>query len=156
MTDWAASPSAPDRSAAHESRRRARTAVFFAFAALVVLGPSVPQVLDIHLRLFRPWTMFSGVGVGILKGEFRAVTRDGAVTRYAPLQLLGRDRYPVMRSIHFPLRVMQDSDLRKFAAEFCARSDASLSFDGFVGTRQGWRALRADDICRWPLHDKAR
>jgi hypothetical protein len=152
MSNQAPTDAIPARSAA-AMRRTVRAGAFAAFAALIWLGPFASQILQIKHPLLRPWTMFSGVGVGILKGEFLALADDGAVTRLTPLQVLGRDRYPVTRSTEFPLRIGKIEDLRSFAARFCETRSARLSFDGRVGGYQGWQALQADDICARPGHE---
>jgi hypothetical protein len=153
MTDSTATSLAPLRGVAWDFRRWARTIVFVLFAAHIWFGPYAVQILEIRNPLFRPWTMFSGIGVGILKGEFHAVGRNGSVRTLTPLQMLGLDRYPVMRSTQFPMRVIEPGDLRKFTASYCELHDPKLSFTGFVGTRTGWRALSAADICAWPPDD---
>jgi hypothetical protein len=115
-----------------------------------VLGPFMAQVLGVRNGLVRPWTMFAAVGVGILSGEFQAVGHDGRVTRLSPLQVFGADRYPVMLSTQFSLRVEKPDDLRKFAEAYCATHRVKLSYAGHVGSRQGWQELYVQDICERP------
>ena len=135
------------------AERRLRTglrrAAFCALALFIALGPMFPQVFGVRSPAFRPWTMFSGVGVGILKGNFRIEEPQGQVRELAPLELLGLERYPRIRHFHFEHRVRDADDLRKFAAGFCAGLEpgARLSFDGHVGTRNGWRPLAGEDLC---------
>lgn len=147
MTDHAATRALPTWRLNWDFRRFSRTAVFFLFAALILLGPFAAQVLHVRHVLARPWVMFAGVGVGILNGEFQAVAPDGSAMTLKPLQLLGAERYPVTRSTEFPLRIVKDGDLRKFAERFCANNNVKLSYSGFVGSREGWRVLNADNLC---------
>jgi hypothetical protein len=144
MTDQTATEAAPD---VRDVRYFARVAIFFAFAALILLGPFAAQVLGSKSRLFRPWTMFSAVGVGIPKGEFIGTAPDGSVRRLTPLQVLGIDRYPVMLSFEYQTSAKGDGGLRKFASDYCAKHGGKLSFRGYIGSRQGWHAADADDLC---------
>lgn len=153
MTDEIAAQVGVASRPAPNLRRAARAAAFLAFAAFIVFGPFAAQVLHVRHAFARPWTMFSEIGVGILDGEFSATARDGSVAALTPLQVLSAERYPLIRSIHFPLRVVEDGDLRKFADRYCAEHDVRLAFSGRVGTRQGWRDLKAGDICAWPSYE---
>ena len=131
------------------SRVGLRRGGFCARAPFIPLGPIFPQAFAVHSPLFRPWTMFSGVGVGILKGSFRVEDGQGPAREMTPLELLGLERYPRIRQYHFEERVRDPEDLRKFVAEYCdgLAPGARLSFAGHVGTREGWRALKGDDLC---------
>lgn len=144
MTDQAATEAARD---IRDVRYFARAAIFFAFAALILLGPLAVQVFGSKSRLFRQWTMFSAVGVGIPKGEFIAAAADGSVRRLTPLQVLGIDRYPVMLSFEYQTSANGDGGLRKFASDYCVKHGGKLSFRGHIGSRQGWQAAAEDDLC---------
>lgn len=133
------------------STRRApavRLLAFCAIAAFVLLAPMFPHVFNIHGKLLRPWMMYSDVGVGLLKGDFR-IEQAGATRTVAPLELMGLERYPRLRHYRFEQRVLHDGDLGRIAATYCATlpAGARLSFGGAVGTRNGWRPLKADDLC---------
>lgn len=106
-------------------------------------------MLSIHSVLFRPWIMYSEVGVGILKGRFIVTVPGGERSEMTPLGLLGLQSYPVQRHYEFDRRVFAALDLKRFAAELCLTlpEGVTLSFDGSVGTRAGWKPLAADDIC---------
>lgn len=147
MTDQSATFIASALSRAWDVARCLRTAAFALFALLVLFGPFGPQILQISYPLLRPWTMFSAVGVGILKGEFIATGRDGVERRLTPLQVLGLDHYPVGLSFEHPMVVESPDDVRKIAQGFCADNDVDLAFRGFVGGRQGWQTLEADALC---------
>ena len=127
--------------------RVARSVVFAGLAALVLFGPGLKQVLEIRSPLLRPWTMFSGIGVGVLKGEFEVTDASGATTRLRPLEVLQLDRYPVHRSIHFDRLVREPAHLRAFGERLCTDPAVRVAFHGHTGSRQGWQALDVDDIC---------
>ncbi len=127
--------------------RAARTAVFAILAGVILLGPGARQLLDMRTPIFRQWTMFSGVGVGILKGSFEVTDAAGASTRMSPLEVLELQRYPVQRSFLYDRLVAEPEDLRLFADRLCADGTARVAFHGQTGTRSGWRALDVDDVC---------
>jgi hypothetical protein len=126
-----------------------RAICFVGLAGFILLGPALPQVLGMHMMLVRPWIMYSGVGVGVLKGEFRLIAPGSQPRSLTPLQLLGRQSYPVQFHYEFDRRVFSAGDLGNFAAELCTTlaGGAVLSFDGSVGTRAGWQPLVVDDVC---------
>jgi hypothetical protein len=134
----------------------ARTVVFAFLASLIVLGPFAAQILEMRSPLLRPWTMFSGVGVGILKGVFTHERADGSRADMTPLQVRGLDRYPVIRGTQFQYLVSDDRDLRRFAGDYCDQVGGALAFNGWVGTRTGWRSLEAQNICDGPLDREER
>lgn len=93
--------------------------------------------------------MFSGVGVGILDGTFTVVEQDGIIRRLTPLEAAHLDAYPVIIPYNFEGLVTEAADLARLAQPLCDETaeTGAVSYDGFVGTREGWRPLRADDIC---------
>lgn len=117
---------------------------------LIVLGPAVGQVFGLHKMLLREWIMFSGSGVGVLKGSFTLRHPGGTVTSLTPLDVLGLTRYPSDPPDVFGKLVFSESDLRSYGARLCDSHAGTLSFHGSVGTRQGWRPLAAEDICARP------
>lgn len=126
-----------------------RAVMFAVLAAYILLGPWLVQIRGVQHPLLRPWTMYSGVGVGMLDGAFVVEGRaDGPIT-HTPLEVLGLERYPIVAFYAFPDRVLADEDLPRVAARFCARlgQGETLAFAGRVGTRQGWRAIAMDDLC---------
>ena len=127
--------------------RFARTAAVVVIGAYIVLSPLAKQILGVNTVLLRQWAMFSGVGVGILKGSFEV--RGPEPRSLTPLELLGFDRYPLILHYQFPDRVFRDEDLPRVAARFCAtlQPGETVSFDGWVGTRHGWRRLELHDVC---------
>lgn len=127
---------------------------FVACASLFIMfGPAAGQVFGRHSVFLREWVMFSGGGVGVLKGTFTLRRTDGAVVHMTPLDVLGLKRYPSTPPDEFDHLIVEDHDLRNFASRVCDHSTepAHLSFHGAVGTRQGWQPLDVEDVCALPL-----
>jgi hypothetical protein len=131
---------------------RLRAGGFAVLAAWILFSPALAQLFDVKAPIIRPWIMFKDVGVGVLKGRFILQNADGSEAVLTPLQVLGRDRYPVERQPYrFDRRVLRDADLSAFAAEFCAaREGADLRFEGKVGAGASWRPLAAGNLCAEP------
>ncbi len=129
-----------------------RRVAFVAVAAFLLLGPAPGQLFGAHSFFLREWIMFAGVGVGIPKGVFTLHTADGAALPLTPTQVVGVTAYPQIRHYLFDKRVFEDADIKLFAGRVCdqAQEGERLSFEGFIGTRLGWRAVSVDDICALP------
>ena len=108
------------RSGAGRLRLRLRGVAFAVVALFILLAPAAFQVFGVNHLLLRPWIMYSGAGIGLLKGEFRIAAPGKPVVVRTPLQLLGRERYPFQRHYEFDRRVFEPGDLKRFAAEACA------------------------------------
>jgi hypothetical protein len=141
---------APTDAPAHTQRLAptSRRVAFAAIAAFILLGPAPGQLFGAHSMLLREWQMFAGAGVGLVKGHFTLHRADGAVTM-SPLEVAALPSYlalPINRRIYEP------SDLKTFAERICndARETARLSFEGSIGTFNGWRALTVHDVCNDP------
>lgn len=141
---------APAQAADHEARGAAPRRLGFALlAAFVLLSPAPGQLFGAHTPLLREWVMFSGVGVGIPRGEFVVTGAGGEIARLSPLEALGIEAYPQIRHYSFDLRILADADFARFAQRLCAeaQADGRIRFEGFVGTRAGWREARIEDVC---------
>jgi hypothetical protein len=142
-------PERTDGTAGTDQSAPARRRVAFAVIAMfILLGPAPGQLFGMHSVLLREWLMFSGAGLGLLKGNFTLHGADGDVTM-SPLEVAALPSYlalPVER------RVFKPTDLKSFAARVCdnGRQTARLSYDGSVGTFNGWRMLTARDVCNDP------
>lgn len=122
---------------------------YLALAAFILIGPGLGQVAGLKSPAIRTWKMYSGVGVGVLRGVF-VVTRDGAeIARETPLQVLGLARYPGGEHYDFAARVLAPGDLERLAAPRCAALGPGevLAYRGEVGGLDGWEPLAADDLC---------
>ena len=145
----------PAGSAARQSPRAVawRRAAFGILATFILLGPAPGQLFGLHSMLLREWVMFSGAGVGLLKGRFTLHRADGTVT-LTPLEAAGLSSYlelPIAR------RPYQAADLKTFAARICgdARPAERVSFEGSIGTFSGWSPLNVADVCNAPAQVQA-
>jgi hypothetical protein len=129
-----------------------RRIAFLAVAALLLLGPAPGQIFGAHSPFLREWIMFAGVGIGIPKGVFTLHAADGAALPLTPPEVAGVTSYPQIRHYLFDKRVFEDIDIKRFAGRICdqAVEGERLSFDGFIGSRLGWRPVSVDDICALP------
>ena len=66
-----------------------RRIVFLGLASFIVISPFFPQVLKVGSPWIRPWTMYAGVGSGLLKGDFTLQFENGRVETLSPLEALG-------------------------------------------------------------------
>jgi hypothetical protein len=125
-----------------------RRVAFAAIAVFILLGPAPGQLFGAHSMLLREWIMFSGAGVGLLKGSF-TLHRIDAVVTMSPLEVLALPSY---LALPIDRRVYEPADLKTFAGRICndTRETERLSFEGSVGTFSGWRTLTAEDICNAP------
>ncbi len=130
-------------------RHAARRVAFCVIAVLILLLPMLPQVFDLRSPLLRGWRMYSDVGVGVLKGGFQLEQPGGTPREISPLGIMGLQTYPRIYHYHFEQRVRNPEDLRSMTSSFCRELGpaARLSFEGAVGTRQGWRKLSVPDLC---------
>lgn len=143
-----AGPRAPVRW--RDLRALGRKAVFVVLAGFILLSPAPGQLFDQPSPWLREWVMYSGVGTGIPAGDFHILDEAGAVVEtLTPLQAAGLSRYPNMSHYLFEGWMQSPDDLWRFAAAACAGLDPGrrLSFDGRVGTRQGWQEVQRGDIC---------
>ncbi len=135
---------------------QARRIGFGLIALFILLAPAAGQVFGVHHLLLREWVMYSDVGVGIPKGEFRIWRDDIAVAQLTPLEALELEAYPPIIHYTFAQRILSDEDFPRFAARLCAALDAygvdRVSFEGMVGTRLGWRPASHDDLCTTTAH----
>jgi hypothetical protein len=131
-----------------------RRAAFGFLATFIILGPAPGQLLGLHSIALREWRMFSGAGVGLLRGTFTLHRADGAVT-LSPLEVAGVPRY-----LDLPLsrRIFQLNDLRQFANRICNDKSETgrLSFEGSLGVSSGWAPLSVHDVCHETLSPAAR
>ncbi|MGF1551606.1 MAG: hypothetical protein ACFBWO_03775 [Paracoccaceae bacterium] len=136
---------------------RSRTVGFVAVAGFVLLSPAVYQLFGYHTIWLRPWVMYSGVGVGVLDGEFVVRTDGEATRRLTPLEAFGLDRYPLSYYYRFEQRVDGPETIGELAAPTCKQLSPgeALSFEGAVGTRRGWAPLAVRDVCAETRHGTA-
>lgn len=132
-------------------RKRVRIGAVLSLSLFITLGPAMGQLLGHHSVFFREWIMFAGAGIGVVKGSFTLHRADGVLVRMTPLEVLGPRHTPGEPPYDFGKRVFEDRDLRSFADRVCGPTGiVQLSFQGWVGTRRGWRAMDVADVCALP------
>lgn len=130
-------------------RGQGKRIAFFAIAAFILLSPALPQLFGVQAKIFRPWVMYSAVGVGLLKGEFTVEHPDGTTATFVPREVFGYNRYPLEMTFHQRHIVLKPEHLDRAAAPFCETmpEGATLSYDGLVATFNGWEPLSRDSLC---------
>ena len=123
--------------------------MFGGLATFILLAPAMPQVFGHGNPIFRPWKMYSVVGLGLLRGEF-TITRDGSDEVLTPNEFLDLPRYKLAMRLTQPYLVFGEADLKARIEEYCARYrvDASISFKGEVALVRGWKALSLTMGCK--------
>lgn len=137
-----------------QGRSLAHAGLVIGLSLFIMFGPAAGQIFGRHHGFLREWIMFSGSGIGVLKGRFTLHSAGGSDQTMTPLALMRLTTYPDAPPDEFGRLVFHAGDLRKVAAQVCnGRAAVSrLSFAGWVGTRQGWRSLAVDDVCALPEH----
>ena len=135
---------------ARVSQDQVRKTVFGLLAGYILLSPYFPQVLNTGAPVIRQWTMYSGVGQGVLKGEFLLTYADGTEVTKTPLEVQGLTRYPNTFHYEYDRLVLGKDQLKAFVKETCTteRNLVDMSFVGQVGTASGWLAIDVDHLCK--------
>ena len=126
-----------------------RRFMFGGLATFILLAPAMPQVFGYGNPIFRPWKMYSIVGMGLLRGEF-TINRNGSDEVLTPSEFLNLLRYKLAMRLTQPYLVFGENDLRARIEEYCARNrvDASISFKGEVALVREWKALSLAMRCK--------
>lgn len=127
---------------------RLRRVAFGGLAAFILWAPAIQQVFHIYSPLFRPWVMYSGVGLGLLRGDVEITRTDGS-ERLSPEAFLNVRFYPSTMSIRDRHVVLDEGALVARIKAYCrANPDAiAVSFEGEVSGLQGWRPISAAEAC---------
>lgn len=135
-------------SAAQSNSPPLRRVVFGVLAAFILLAPAMQQVFHIYSPIFRPWVMYSGVGLGLLRGDFEITRADGQ-ERLSPETFLNVRFYPSTMSIKDRHVVLDETALVARIGAYCeANPDVvSIAFDGEVSGLKGWRPISAAKAC---------
>jgi len=122
------------------SARRLRLSVFLAILAFMVGGPLAEQVFGLRSVVLRSWTMFSGMGLGVIDASFAIRQADGA---FVPL-----DRFATLdASPDGKLKRIESRDeLASVIKRLCmaAGQGADIRASARQATRDGWRIVWTD------------
>lgn len=120
--------------------RHVRLVLFLAIAAFMLAGPVIEQALGTRTVFWRSWTMFSGIGLGLIETSFTTRAPDGTSR---PL-----DRFAVLGvPLGGKLKRIEDADeLTSIIERLCAvlGSGADLRVVARLATRGGWRIIRTE------------
>lgn len=130
--------------------RRLRIALFLGLAVFMLAGPVYRQLLDGGYPLFRQWTMFSQVAIGLADVRFSERGPDGRLRPLDHYRALG---YVGVRDAPLHLRrIVGLEGVRAVAAAVCGRlgTGADLRARVRIAQREGWRTewMEADgNLC---------
>jgi hypothetical protein len=120
---------------------RLRLALFVAIAACMIAGPVIEQVFGNRSPLLRSWTMFSGIGIGLIDISFATRSPDGTLV---PL-----DRFETLRVPRDgKLRRIEDlNELASIVVDLCTALGlgADLRVKGRQAQRHGWQVFITDE-----------
>lgn len=131
-----------------------RKSLFVALGAFILVSPVFPQVFKVGQPWIRQWTMYSGVGTGLMKGDFLVQYETGETKSIKPLEMLGLERYPNTFHYEFDRRVWSVQDIERMARSYCDghQGVVSLSYSGRVGVPEGWANLKTENLCQAEDH----
>ena len=119
---------------------RLRLVLYMAIAAFMVTGPVIEQGFGARTAFWRSWTMFSGIGLGVIDASFAIRQPDGSLV---PL-----DRFAMLGASHDgKLKRIEDRDeLASIIMRLCeaAGQGADIRVSARQGTRDGWRIVHTD------------
>lgn len=128
-----------------------RTAAMTLIGSYFLLSPVLPQVFDTGRPWVRQWTMFGGVGVGLLKGDFFFKPTEGEIRRLSVLDVHGLKRYPVTAQFYrYDGLIFEDADFLRLAAKYCAansEAQGEILFKGRLGHGKAWRTVEYRSAC---------
>ena len=121
-----------------------RFVVFVLITAFMVVGPIYRQVFDGKNRIFRSWTMFSGIGTGIVDAHFTYVEDDGSEVLLDRYEILGLSRNKKnnnpknSRSIR-----MNHGGALQVAERICGKMEEGsvIKIYARVATKRGWATI---------------
>ena len=119
-----------------------RGTVFFALAAIIVLGPFYRQVLGGDSEWFRAWRMFRGNSIGIcdVRYERRTDQGDEPIDRFA---VLG---YDVWAEAPREIRSIRENKLDDVTRRICkALPGADVRVTARCAQQSGWKTKRSPD-----------
>ena len=106
----------------------------------MVGSPAAEQVFRLRTTLLRSWTMFGGIGLGVIDASFAIRQPDGTLVPLDRFEMLGTPRDGKLK------RIESSTELASIIKRLCAT--AGQGADIRVSARQarhdGWRIVHAD------------
>jgi hypothetical protein len=117
--------------------RRIRLIIFMTVAAFMLAGPVSEQLAGTRTVFWRSWTMFSGIGIGLIDASFSVRPPDGGLMPIDRFVALGERRNGKLR------RIETSEELTSIVERLCAAlgSGADLRVQARQATRDGWRII---------------
>lgn len=117
--------------------RRIRLVIFMAVAAFMLAGPVIEQLVGTRTVFWRSWTMFSGIGIGLIDASFSVRQPEGSLMSVDRFVTLDERRNGKLRRIETP------EELTAIIERLCASlgAGADLRVKARQATRDGWRSL---------------
>lgn len=117
--------------------RRVRLIIFMAIAAFMLAGPVIEQLVGTRTVFWRSWTMFSGIGIGLVDATFSSRQPDGSLMPIDRFAVLDERRNGKLR------RIETTEELTSIIAQLCASlgAGADLRVKARQATREGWRII---------------
>jgi hypothetical protein len=118
--------------------RRIRLAIFIIIATFMLAGPVIEQFVGTRTVFWRSWTMFSGIGIGLIDASFSVPGSLTPVDRFAALD---ERRNGKLR------RIETTEELTAIIRRLCAAlgAGADLRVKARQATRDGWRVINTGE-----------
>jgi hypothetical protein len=136
VTDTISTGILPERAGSIPARR-IRLLAFLAIAVFMLAGPVIEQFAGTRTVFWRSWTMFSGIGTGLIDVSFSVPHPDGTLMPIDRFVALGERRYGKLR------RIETSEELTSITERLCAAfgAGADLRVKARQATRDGWRII---------------
>jgi hypothetical protein len=125
--------------------RALRLAAFVVLVGFMAFGPCYRQALGGRSRVFRPWWMFAGMGLGVVEAHFFERRPDGSERPIDRFALLGHgDAQHAPRELR---RLVGREATLALARRLCdaVGPGADVRARARIATRAGWRALESGE-----------
>ena len=122
------------------SAGRLRLLAFLAIAGFMIAGPTAEQVFGLRTVLLRSWTMFGGIGLGVIDASFAMRQPDGTLAPLDRFTMLGAPRDGKLR------RIEDRTELASIVKRLCAAAGqgADIRVSARQAVREGWRIVHTD------------
>ena len=137
MTDMISTGISAERAGSIPTRR-IRLVMFLAIAAFILAGPVIEQFAGTRTVFWRSWTMFSGIGIGLIDASFSVPGSLMPIDRFAALD---ERRNGKLR------RIETTEELTVIVQRLCAAlgQGAYLRVKARQATRDGWRVINTGE-----------